>query len=112
MSVEIKLLPDEEIRDWMDAETKRLGDRLKGFEITWSYDDKTRWLTISSVTPTTICPESKYGISLNVGEIKDPYGEHLPLIQSEGRKLYYRLRKDYPSVYRDLGTHRGVYYLP
>lgn len=95
---------DDEIRAWMDAEIVRLGDLFKGFELTWHRNEFTYWVELWSQTkdPSRSLNEP-HGCHFNVSEITDSYGfDVLGTIQNEGRKLYHRLRKDYPVV-RDLG---------
>lgn len=95
---------DEEIRAWMDAEIVRLGDVFKGFEITWHRNEVLHWLEIWSESRATFCnANDSVGKGLCVGEVfSNEDWLALPIIQHEGRKLYHRLKKDYP-VHRDLG---------
>lgn len=97
---------EEEIRAWMDDEIVRLGDWFNGFEISWH---RTGYFYIGQLF---LWSESKYdcgkvshpyGSGLLIGEARDVFGSYLPIIQSEGRKLYYKLKKDY-SVRRDLSA--------
>ena len=92
---------EDEIRAWMDSEIARLGKLFDNFTITWHRDENYHWVEIWC---NTICPEKThiYGELLRVVETLDPDGLSLPIIQQAGRKLYYKLRKDYP-VNRELG---------
>ena len=103
--LELEMLPDEEIRAWMNEELIRLEDRFLEFEITWHCDDKAHWLEIASkIHPGTYCLPL-FGKILRVGTVAEANGASLPLIQSEGRKLYHRLKKDFPDLHRDLGGY-------
>lgn len=94
---------DAEIREWMDAEIKRLGELFKGFEITWHRNEFVYWVELWSETknsPPNL--QDPHGRHFNVGEVVDRYGlDPIGIVQHEGRKLYHRLKKDYP-VHRDL----------
>lgn len=94
---------DKEIREWMDAEIVRLGDLLKGFEITWHRSEFVYWIEIwSEVKNPQLQLNFPHGRSVKVGEVRDRYGyDPVEILQREGRKLYHRLKKDYP-IHRDL----------
>lgn len=98
-------LSDGEIRAWMDHEIIRLGNWFTTFCITWHRNEQYHWAEITSETklgsPGDMRP---FGSTLRLGDIADSEGESLPSIQHEARRLWYRLRKDYP-IYRDLGLH-------
>ena len=96
---------DEEIRAWMDGEITRLGEWFREFTITWHRNEVLHWLEIWSESKNTL----RYGGAPGgkcfcVGEVfSDEEWLALPVIQHEGRKLYHRLKKNYP-VHRDLGV--------
>lgn len=103
MTHELDMMPDEEIRAWMDVELVRLGDWFRDFEISWGRNETHHCLTVwSHAKPDYDGMNHPYGKGLDVAKVADPDGLSLPLIQSEGRKLYYRLKREYP-VHRDLG---------
>ena len=99
---------DDEIRPWMDAEIVRLGEWLKNFTITWHCNEFRYWLEIWSESKTNFIRSSDpVGKCFRIGEVASNEGWlALPVIQHEGRKLYHRLKKDYPVV-RDLGKGNG-----
>lgn len=109
MTYEMEMLPDEEIRAWMDTEIARLGEWFDGFTICWCNTGDFRFGQLY------LWSEQKYdrgrpsghpwGRGKMLCEIRDDAGLWLPTVQSEGRKLYYRLKKDYP-VRRDLSKPR------
>lgn len=95
---------DEEIRAWMDAEIIRLGDLFNGFEITWhQYSDFEYSVDLwSEVKNPSIRLDMPHGRHLIIGKVCDRCGyDPIPILQSEGRKLYYKLKNDYP-VKREL----------
>ena len=97
----------EEVRKWMDAEIVRLGEWFREFTITWHRNEVCHWLEIWSESKTTFrnCNEP-VGRGFRVGVVDtDEDWRAVPIIQHEGRKLYYRLKKDYPVV-RDLRNGR------
>ena len=97
------LVTEDELRTWMDREIERLGKWFKEFVITWSRNATHYWLEIDSATIIDKnCLNHPYGQCCKVCEAADIYGDSMPTIQSEGRKLYYKLRHDY-SIRRDLG---------
>lgn len=109
-----KLETEDSIRRFIDKQIACMGDNLVGFEITWCQTKTTIDLVIGSVGKPLTRDEARVGLkeqdftkrfgrSITVGYIKDPDGICLDVIQKEGRKLYYRLRKDYPNTYRNLG---------
>lgn len=101
---EIELIPDTEICEWMDGEIERLGEWFDGFEITWDNNETHHRLMLYSCNKIDkdylLHP---YGCGLELARIEDVIGTSLPTIQSAGRQLYFRLRKKYPSIHRDLG---------
>lgn len=109
--VDIKLevnVPDEELRAWMDAEIARLGKWFDRFEITWHRTGNFRYGQLYLRSETKYDNgrlNHPYGRGVLVAEVKDEDGLWLPIIQREGRKLYHKLKKDYP-VHRDLGKGR------
>lgn len=94
---------DEEIRAWMDAEIARLGDLFREFEITWHRNEFVFWVEIWSETKNPqLSLSAPHGRGLKVGEVCDRYGyDPIGILQKEGRRLYHRLKNDYP-VHRDL----------
>lgn len=100
----IEEMTESEVREWMMKETVRLGDWLTGFTVTWHRNETKHWLEIWSETRANMTkPSERYGRQLKIGEVLTSEDWiALPLIQSEGRKLYYRLRNDFP-LRRDLG---------
>ena len=105
MTYELEMMPDEEIRGWMDAEMARMGDWFRDFEISWGRNETHHYLTVwSHAKPDFGRMNHPFGKGLDVAWVADPDGESLPLIQSEGRKLYYRLKGQY-VIHRDLGRN-------
>ena len=98
----IELADEDEVRKWMNKEIARLGRQFDGFEITWSRDESKHWLEIwSKVKGFELNGPS--GLILRIGEaLTDEDWQVIPIIQAEGRKLYYKLRKEY-RVKRNLG---------
>ena len=103
--MKIDMVPDEEIRAWMDAEIARMGEWFREFTITWSRTGNYQYGQLY------LWSESKYdcgkmnhpyGKGLMLCEVHDAEGLWLPTIQTEGRKLYHKLKRFYP-VRRDLG---------
>lgn len=105
---------EDDIRQFMDEQIACMGDNLVGFEITWCQTKTTIDLVIGSVGKPLTRDEARVGLkeqdfikrfgrSITVGYIKDPDGIYLDVIQKEGRRLYYGLRKDYPNIHRNLG---------
>ena len=94
-------ITEEEIRTWLNQETSRLGDQLTGFVITWHRDEVKHWLEIWSETKNTR-PDGLYGRCLKIEEVPtDKEWLAMPILQDDGQKLYYELRKSHP-VKRDL----------
>lgn len=104
MAEYIEEATESEVRKWMKKEAVRLGDWLTGFVVTWDRNETKHWLEVRSETRANMTkPSERYGRLLKIGEVLTSEDwVALPLIQSEGRKLYYRLRNDFP-VKRDLG---------
>lgn len=94
---------DEEIRTWMDAEIVRLGEWFRDFTITWHRNERYHWLEMWSNSMSDFSIASNpVGKGFRIGVV--PTNEDwmaVPVLQQEGRKLYYCLKKDYP-VTRDL----------
>lgn len=110
MTSELKYEPivtDEEICEWMDGELVRLGDCFKGFEISLCRNETHHFLTVWSMANLSPngCMNQPWGKGFDVGKVVDSFGESIPLLQHEGRKLYHRLKKDYP-IHRDLSKGR------
>lgn len=101
------LLSDVEIRSWMDSEVARLGEWFDHFLITWhnsgnyAYGQLYLWSEAKYDYGKMNHP---YGRGKMLAECYEPNGLWLETIQVEGRKLYHRLKKDYPVV-RDLGRN-------
>ena len=99
------LLSDAEIRSWMDSEIVRLGEWFDRFSITWYYSGNHAYGQLYLWSESK-CDYGKmnhpYGKGKMLAECHDPNGLWLETIQAEGRKLYHRLKKDYP-IARDLG---------
>lgn len=97
----IEKATENEVREWMNQETARLGDWLTEFIIMWYCNSTKYWLEIWSQTRATRLNE-KSGRHLTIGEVlTNEDWLALPIIQSKGRKLYYLLKNDFP-VKRDL----------
>lgn len=105
---------EETLREFMDAEIKNMGSNLLGFEISWCLSEGTVDLTLASQgKPLTLeesragfkgqDPRKRFGQGVTVGYIQDLDHVHIDVIQKKGRELYYRLRKDYPNIHRNLG---------
>lgn len=97
------LKTDEEIRAWMDAEMIRLGAWFREFTLTWHRNERIHWLELWSESKGDL---SRSGVpggkSIRIGEVStDEDWIAVPVLQQEGRKLYYRLHKHY-LVKRDL----------
>ena len=102
---DLEMLPDTEIEAWLDSEKQRLGEWLKGFVVTWHRTETKHFLEIWSEAKEDFgMPNHPHGHALKVGETVDPDGLSVPLLQHHGRKLYFRLRKKYPNIRRDLGA--------
>lgn len=104
MRYEMEMLPDEEIRAWMDAELVRLGEWFREFEISWGRNETHYYLTVWSQAKRD-CSGSlnqPWGKGFDVAWVADSDEDEILLLQSEGRKLYYRLKGQY-IIHRDLG---------
>lgn len=97
---------EEELRAWMDAEIVRLGGSFNGFDITWHRDERIHWLELwSNATADHRAANAPFGKCIRIGVVPtDESWVAVPILQQEGRKLYHKLRKDYP-VKRDLGRY-------
>ena len=102
-----------EIRQWMQKESKRMGDWLDSFMITWALigDEGIYRLELHAETNMELVLRAQaeghlniciFGMILPIAYIKDDTSECLPIIRAEGNALYYELRKDF-KVMRSLG---------
>lgn len=96
------LLTDDEVIDFFEAEAKRLGCHLIGYEISWFATDRYYRLEVSSNSDGR---DHFHGHIRSVGEIGLYEENALETVIKEGRALYYRLRKLYPTLKRDLGRN-------
>ena len=97
---------DSYIKEKLDEQLAAWGNELKSIEITWFAHEYEYWLELhfspvnEFVTLGSNPPGSVYAITI----VSVPYSKDnaFEIIKTAGRNLYYRLRKEYPMLKRDL----------
>lgn len=94
---------EDKIKKAIKEDIKKYGDNIKSEEITW--DDKGDYYDM--VLETTIKDieriESKSLSRFGRIRILSHYGS-LSELREDGKRVYYKLRKEYPMVKRNLGV--------
>ena len=101
-----RILPDDEIRLSVEREISSMKYPLKSMVLTWEKSQTEYCLVIiltEEIIEGTAAPETKH---ITVGYIDEKEYGALNTLVMAGRRLYFRLRNDFPILQRRLSTYR------
>ena len=101
-----QLLSDDEIRARVDRELLRMTRPVKSMALTWTKNRTEYVLEIVLSGETADFPEVPERRSVEVGRVGSMEHDALNTLVMTGRRLYFRLRGNYPLLRRKLSTYR------
>lgn len=101
-----QLLSDDEIRARVDRELLRMTRPVKSMVLTWTKNRTEYMLEIVLTGETADVPRPPERRSVEVGRVGNIEYNALNKLSMEGRRLYFRLRKDFPMLRRKLSAYK------
>ena len=96
---------DDEIKVAIKQQLAAWGDRLKHFEVTWfanedAYDLELHFTSLYEEVPGSTPEGSRFVV--RIGEYPYSVDDAFEIMRKAGRDLYFRLRKEFPLIKRNL----------
>lgn len=101
-----RILPDDEIRRAVDREVSSMVHPVKSMVLTWEKLRTEYVLEIVLSADTAEGQETTGTRRIAVGCVSEREYDALNKLVMAGRRLYFRLRGDYPKLRRRLSTYR------
>jgi len=101
-----RLLADEEICSLVDREILAMSQPVKSMVLTWTKTQTDYVLEIVLTGETADVPGTPERRSVEVGRVGNIEYNALNKLSMEGRRLYFRLRKDFPMLRRKLSAYK------
>lgn len=101
-----RILPDEEICLLVDREILTMSQPVKSMVLTWTKTQTDYVLEIVLTGETPDVPGAPERRSVEVGRVDNIECNALNKLSLEGRRLYFRLRKEFPMLQRKLSAYK------
>lgn len=107
----LEIMPDDQIRQWIREQLQQMGNAVETMVLTWGKTRTEYVLEIVLTGERRNAPEclgigQKTSHHLKIGHVNACEYDALNKLSMEGRRLYFRLRKEFPMLRRKLSVYK------
>ena len=102
----LEIMPDDQIRQRIREQLQQMGSTVESMVLTWTKTQTDYVLEIVLTGETADVPGTPERRSVEVGRVGNIEYNALNKLSMEGRRLHFRLRKDFPMLRRKLSAYK------